>query len=59
MPVHCAPPYGSIQRVTHTHALRSTAGRGGRGSHDRVLRLRRVFRVLTCRLCVVRLWLVA
>eukprot|EP00966_Prymnesium_polylepis_P204594 4739851-Prymnesium_polylepis.1 len=21
MPVHCAPPYGSIQRVTHTHLL--------------------------------------
>eukprot|EP00966_Prymnesium_polylepis_P038425 891654-Prymnesium_polylepis.1 len=21
MPVHCAPPYGSIQRVTHTRPL--------------------------------------
>eukprot|EP00966_Prymnesium_polylepis_P269561 6227099-Prymnesium_polylepis.1 len=24
MPVHCAPPYGSIQRVTHTHVKRQT-----------------------------------
>eukprot|EP00966_Prymnesium_polylepis_P055450 1282324-Prymnesium_polylepis.1 len=22
MPDHCAPPYGSIQRVTHTHTIK-------------------------------------
>eukprot|EP00966_Prymnesium_polylepis_P291612 6735206-Prymnesium_polylepis.1 len=26
LPVHCAPPYGSIQCVTHTHKPRSPAG---------------------------------
>eukprot|EP00966_Prymnesium_polylepis_P005592 128126-Prymnesium_polylepis.1 len=25
MPVHCAPPYGSIQRVTHTRSLNKAA----------------------------------
>eukprot|EP00966_Prymnesium_polylepis_P150224 3470096-Prymnesium_polylepis.1 len=25
MPVHCAPPYGSIQRVTHTHTRHQQA----------------------------------
>eukprot|EP00966_Prymnesium_polylepis_P120939 2794950-Prymnesium_polylepis.1 len=24
MPVHCAPPYGCIQRVTHTHTRQTT-----------------------------------